>query len=285
MMHLVLRCLLAVTIPAVLSQLPITAHAQPGSPDKEKMKAAKTYVDAGLAAQSSGDFDTAVTLYTKAYELVPHPVLLFNIAQVHRLAKRDDEAVKFYRKFLATEPTGPEARLAREHLAAIEKRKAAEEREAGESREADEAREADDDSEAREVTTTRKARTARAGAEISESSVPPRRPTRSPWYRDLLGDALLAGGVVSFALAGVKYAGALSALDVAQGASARSTYGEFLEAAHSERLTAVVYAGIGVALVGGAVLRYRLRGGGAAARRVAITPAPAGGFVTLTRSF
>jgi tetratricopeptide (TPR) repeat protein len=123
MTRLVLRFLLAVASPMVLPLLP-TAYAQPAPPDKPKVKQAKSYVDAGLAAQGGGDYDTAITFYSKAYELVPHPVLLFNIAQAHRLAGRQDQAVKFYQSFLATNPTGAEAQIARDLLAEIAKRKA-----------------------------------------------------------------------------------------------------------------------------------------------------------------
>lgn len=69
----------------VLAMGGANALAQP-APAADKTKVAKQYVDAGLAAQSTGDYDTALTMYAKAYELVPHPVLLFNMAQAHRLA-------------------------------------------------------------------------------------------------------------------------------------------------------------------------------------------------------
>ncbi|HSK02097.1 MAG TPA: tetratricopeptide repeat protein [Kofleriaceae bacterium] len=116
MTHLVLRFMLAMAAPGLL--LPWTsAHAQPATSDKAKLKAARSYTEAGVTAQDVGDYDTAITFYSKAYELVPHPVLLFNIAQAHRLAGRLDQAAELYRRFLATSPTGPEAQIARELLA------------------------------------------------------------------------------------------------------------------------------------------------------------------------
>lgn len=122
MNHLALLCFLTVISPIMLP-IRSTTYAQPAPPDKAKVKQAKAYVDAGLAAQGGGDYDTAITFYTKAYELVPHPVLLFNIAQSHRLAGHVDQAVKLYQSFLATNPTGAEAQLARDLLAEIAKRK------------------------------------------------------------------------------------------------------------------------------------------------------------------
>jgi len=100
------------------------AAAQP-APPPAKAKAAKQYVDAGLAAQNTGDYDTAITFYEKAYELVPHPVLLFNMAQAHRLAKRDERALELYKKYLAADPKGAQAKTASEIVAEIEAKLAA----------------------------------------------------------------------------------------------------------------------------------------------------------------
>src|SRR4051794_21861820 len=93
----------------------VPAAAQPK--DKDPTAIAKEYVDAGIAAQKSGDFDFAVSNFEKAYAVSPHPVLLFNIAQAHRLAmaaSKDpdvaahhrDAAREAYRKFLDTHPNG-----------------------------------------------------------------------------------------------------------------------------------------------------------------------------------
>src|SRR5262245_5282162 len=110
-----LRCLLA----ALAIALAPAAHADP-PPSKSKVQAARSYVDAGLAAQKSGDYDTAIMLYKKAYELVSHPVLLFNMAQAHRLAGRAEQALALYRKYLKVDPRGSEARTARQLIAELE---------------------------------------------------------------------------------------------------------------------------------------------------------------------
>jgi tetratricopeptide (TPR) repeat protein len=118
---------------APIAMVSAAVHADPAAspaPSKSKAKAAKAYVDAGLVAQKAGDYDTAITLYTKAYELVPHPVLVFNMAQAHRLAGRVERALNLYRKYLEEAPRGSEARTARELIAEIEALKAGAEREA-----------------------------------------------------------------------------------------------------------------------------------------------------------
>lgn len=101
------------------------ARAQPApAVDKAKARTAKQYVDAGLAAQDSGDYDTAITMYQKAYDLVPHPVLIFNIAQATRLAGREDAALAHYARYLAADPNGAQAKTARELVAEINAKRA-----------------------------------------------------------------------------------------------------------------------------------------------------------------
>lgn len=124
----------AIAIPSVSAQ---PAPAEPvdgrgmtpaggrrGPIDKSKAKTAKQYVEAGLAAQKAGDYDTALTMYQKAYDLVPHPVLIFNMAQANRLAGRGEEALAQYNKYLAAEPNSAQAQTAREFVAELTARKA-----------------------------------------------------------------------------------------------------------------------------------------------------------------
>jgi tetratricopeptide (TPR) repeat protein len=124
-------------VAALFAMWPVVAHAQAPVPEKSNKQAAKAYVDAGLQAQRSGDYDTAIILYEKAYELVPHPVLLFNLAQAHRLAGRLHKALALYRKYLDTEPHGAEAATARELVTELEAQQAAEDRKAARARRTD----------------------------------------------------------------------------------------------------------------------------------------------------
>jgi tetratricopeptide (TPR) repeat protein len=116
---------------------PVRAAAQPapaGSTDK--MKLARQYVDAGLAAQNAGDYDTAVTLYSKAYQLVQHPVLIFDMAQAHRLAGHIDQALTLYARYLDEEPKGAQAQTARGLVTELEAQKARQVQAGGKARKA-----------------------------------------------------------------------------------------------------------------------------------------------------
>jgi tetratricopeptide (TPR) repeat protein len=109
LIHRVLAAMLAVTVPATAVLAPPAAAAARGG---DKKKQAKAYVDAGLAAQEGGDFDAAVDFYQKAYALVPHPTLFFNIAQAYRLGQKPVEALDYYRRFLDVESKGDQAKIA-----------------------------------------------------------------------------------------------------------------------------------------------------------------------------
>ena len=157
------RMFLRLTVLAAVATAvaPGRAAAQPS-----KTQVARQYTDAGLAAQSSGDYDTAITFYQKAYQLVPHPVLIFNIAQAHRLAGRVDQALALYRRYLSEDPTGSQAQNARDLIKEIEMRRAEEARKADEARKAEETRKAE---EARKLAEVRKAEEARKLAEVRKA--------------------------------------------------------------------------------------------------------------------
>lgn len=120
MIRMVLRMALVGAV--AWASTPGEARADPASaaPAADKKQVAKRYTDAGVAAKEAGDYDTAIAMYQKAYQLVPHPKLIFDIAQALRLAGRLDEALREYRRYVAAEPSGREADTAREFITEIE---------------------------------------------------------------------------------------------------------------------------------------------------------------------
>jgi tetratricopeptide (TPR) repeat protein len=180
--------------------IPLHAHAQPApAANTSRTDTARQYVNAGLAAQDSGDYDTAITLYTKAYQLVPHPVLLFNMAQAHRLAGHTEQALSLYAKYLAADPNGAQAQDARDRVAEIEARKAEEARKLEEARNAELARKAED---ARKLQDARDADAQRARAREAAISPQPAGPTplqQSPGRNQRIA-GVLAGAVGAGAL-------------------------------------------------------------------------------------
>lgn len=102
---------------ALLLMLAGTLAAQPSALKDQ----AKKDVAAGLAAQNAGRYDDAIALYKKAYDAVPHPEILFNLAQAYRLKGDADTAFGMYQRYLAVEPRGRVAADARRWSAELEK--------------------------------------------------------------------------------------------------------------------------------------------------------------------
>lgn len=96
---------------------PSTVHAP--SPADLNREAAKQLVEAGIAAQSAQDYDRAITLYEQAFALAPHPTLVFDIAQAHRLAGRSEQALRHYERYLSLAPNGSQAAMARAIVATV----------------------------------------------------------------------------------------------------------------------------------------------------------------------
>jgi tetratricopeptide (TPR) repeat protein len=86
-------------------------------------KAARTHFEAGEKAFKAGDFPTAITAYQAAYEAKPLPGFLFNIAQCHRHLGNHEEAVTFYRRYLALNPETPNRAVVEELIAEEQKKK------------------------------------------------------------------------------------------------------------------------------------------------------------------
>jgi len=105
-------------IVAMLVVVPALAEAQPSSDLKAR---AKAYVAQGLEAQDDGRYADAIAAYQQAYALVPHPELLFNLGQAHRLDGDAPRALAYYRRYLAIDPHGRVARGAERWVDELER--------------------------------------------------------------------------------------------------------------------------------------------------------------------
>jgi tetratricopeptide (TPR) repeat protein len=200
-MVIVMRWVLLGTVATAV--IPWQAHAQPvPAADKAKTDTAREYVNAGLAAQNAGDYDTAISLFEKAHALVPHPVLLFNMAQANRLAGRIEKALALYARYLAEAPKGAQAKDARALVAEIEAKKAEDARKLEEARTAELARKAEQARKAEEARKLQAARDAEAQRErereaaiSSQAQRPPPIEQRPGRNQRIAGVAMGAVGV------------------------------------------------------------------------------------------
>lgn len=117
----------AILVTLVIAATAASVGAQPapaGAKPPTQEQQAGLFADTASVALKSGDFDTAIDLFTKAYKAVPLPVYLFDIAQANRkkaealhrsdptkAAECRDTARDYYSRFLATHPGEEELEL------------------------------------------------------------------------------------------------------------------------------------------------------------------------------
>lgn len=70
--------------------------------------AAAERLQEGTRLYQRGELEAALAAFTAAYEAEPRPELLFQIGQCHRRLGRRDEAVFFFRGYLARLPDAPD---------------------------------------------------------------------------------------------------------------------------------------------------------------------------------
>ena len=79
------------------------ALAGPKSTPPKFAKAARDAFAAARAADDAGRLDEALKQYERAYEISPHPFVLYNIADLHRRRKSYATAIKTYKQYLESD--------------------------------------------------------------------------------------------------------------------------------------------------------------------------------------
>jgi hypothetical protein len=290
-----------------------TAEAKPKAKPKQS---AKSHIDKATKAHKDGKFDIALTELKAAYEIDPQPKLLFAIAQVY--AKLDDcpSAVENYEKFLAKTKDKKKQDVVKQAIAACKSNDAVAMAKPDKPDKPDE-KKSDvfrKDKPAEEPPAPQPppplAAVETAPPPPPVESEPPPPPTltpvqtpapivkdeplptgptatvtvKKPFYKDILGDVLVVGGVAAGVVSFVEYRGATSALDDAENATLLDDYEASLDEAHDKRTLSLILAGGSVVLVGAGVLRYAMHSG-TETRRVAIVPTRSGGLITWTGGF
>jgi tetratricopeptide (TPR) repeat protein len=118
----------AVTEPAPLAAQAGGGGAAGADSAEEKRRRASRHVEEGDRYKEAGQYDRAAREYEKAYELVPHAVLIFNLGQVTRLGGEKRRALEYYERYLAAEPDGRASEQARSFVAELKREIRAEER-------------------------------------------------------------------------------------------------------------------------------------------------------------
>jgi len=83
---------------ALLASVP--ALAAPKKTTSAEQKEADRHFKSGVALFKEAKFKEALAEFERAYEIAPHPLVLYNIAGCHRELSNYGEAIKFYERFL-----------------------------------------------------------------------------------------------------------------------------------------------------------------------------------------
>jgi hypothetical protein len=210
-------------IAACVVALPLAARADDSKAEAKQhvVRATELHMD-GKLAESLDELKTA-------YALDPQPQLLFAMGQIHVQLGECPQAIVYYERFLATRPADDAATVTREAIETCKTNPPP----------AIQTRPAPVDA----VAPPAPPRAPPVAAATTTTSVTP------PWYRDYIGDGLVAGGVVAGVVGIALYSSALSARDDADHAADYQAFSNLVDHAHSERTTAVVFGLGAVALV------------------------------------
>ena len=97
---------------------PSVAAAEDDKTNEIRNQASQLIKD-GKRFQDLGEHENAIKAYTQAYDLIPHPQVLFNLGQVYRMSGDKTKAAEYYQKFIAIETQGPAVERAKEMLALL----------------------------------------------------------------------------------------------------------------------------------------------------------------------
>ena len=251
----------------LLALAPSTASADPKSE-------AKIHIDKATTFHGDGKFKEALDELTLAYALDPKPELLYAIGQVHVQLGNCSQAIAFYERFLASKPTAGPASAAKEAIQTCKNAPPPEVK-------PDPVPEVKPD----------------PVPEQKDPEPMPQGPPRKeeppstggkPWYKDVIGDALVGGGIVAGVLGVVFYQQMNGKLDDAEDRNKAPTidaHNKLRDEAASKRTLAIGFGVGGVALIGAGIARYMLRDNGERSHKVAVTPTSDGGLITVMGRF
>ena len=227
---------------------------------------AKVHIEAATKLHATGKFTEALEELRLAYAIDPQPELLYATGQVHVQLGNCPRAIAFYERFLASKPAAVAAAAAKE---AIETCKSA----------------PPPEPEPVPVPVPVPVTTA-----PEPPQPPPPQPEQppsagTPWYRDVIGDVLVSGGVVASVMSVVFYQQMSSKLDDADAAMSYDAHQAARDDAASKRNLSLAFGAGGVVLIGAGVVRYMIRDRGDRRSSVAVTPTTDGGLITMMGRF
>lgn len=249
-------------------------------------ESANSHIDKATKAHKAGKFDVALTELQAAYDIEPQPKLLFAIAQVEAKLGNCDSAIEHYNQFLATTKDKAKQSVVKQAIAACKPKVEA----------PPPAAVVEEAPPPPEPTPTP---VVEPPPPPPPQPTPPPKPapvvvapppvatitTKRPFYRDILGDVLVLGGVAAGVVSFVEYRGAVADLDDAEAAPSLADYNRLVDDAHSKRNLSLMLAGGSAVLLVAGVVRFAVHGGGETRTNVAVVPTTSGGLITWSGGF
>jgi len=259
-----LALLVALTIPA-------TAFAN-------AKKEAKEHIDKATAFHAEGKFKEALDELTIAYTLDPKPELLYAIGQVHVQLGNCPQAITFYQRFLGTKPAAGPAAAAKEAIETCKNVDANPRPDPKPDPKPDPVVDPKPD-----PVPPKPDVAVKEDEPPGISQPPPRNETPAgpkPWYKDMIGDALVIGGVGLSVASVIFYTQMNGKLDDADNAPTYPEVEKARDDASSKQKLAIGFGVGGVVLIGAGIARYMLRDKGESNNKVVVAPTNDGGYVT-----
>jgi tetratricopeptide (TPR) repeat protein len=113
------QLILALGLSLVLTRVAVAAPPKRPTPayDPVQEKVARGHFDRAEKAFNLRKFEDALAAYQAAYEALPLPAFLFNIAQCHRNLRNREQAVFFYERYLSLAPDAPNRQVVEDLIA------------------------------------------------------------------------------------------------------------------------------------------------------------------------
>ena len=232
---------------AALALAPANAFA-------DKKAEAKDHFERAGVAHKEGRYDDALTQLNIAYSLDPNPAFLYSIGQVKVMQGECGEAIVFYERFIASQPSAEAKAKAQEAIETCKRLEPAKKEKAP--------------PEKIYVTKTERVSTR----------------TR-PWYTDGVGDTFLILGIAAGGTSGFFYYLAINDRDTAETSENYEAYDALIARAQQRQMYSWALAGGAGVFVTCAVISYLVRDRTVETRSVALVPTNDGAMVTWAGRF
>jgi hypothetical protein len=242
-----------------MSMLVAVLAARGAAAETSRLKPeAQTHLDAALKAYEAKDYDAAIREFERAYQIDPNPNLLYATAQAYRFANRCGQALPLYRRYLelkqATCAHAPDREVCEAQVVAAT---------TGISLcEAAMPLPPTVEPPAKPAPAPEPPRSPASEAPGATAPLAPpaatavAEPRATPWYRDPLGGALTAGGVVGIGVGVAYFVMAGKSAQAAKTATLRDDFLRALDDTTQRRRVGATATAIGAALAIGGVVVY-----------------------------